>query len=86
MFYYTKKTGVSENLDVYTEDYSKGDDRRFAVLEVCVRASLKTLSGVEINYVESLLTLTYDFQGGFFVLDSFDVAAPIGTYYTILYS
>jgi len=68
---------VSENLDVYTEDYSKGDDRRFAVLEVCVRASLKTLSGVEINYVESLLTLTYDFQGGFFVLDSFDVAAPI---------
>jgi hypothetical protein len=48
--------------------------------EVCVRVSLQTPSGIEVNYIENILTIHYYFSNGFYTLDEFDVQRPEGMY------
>ena len=50
------------------------------MVEVCVRVSLQTPAGIEVNYVENILTIHYYFSDGFYIVDEFNVERPEGMY------
>ena len=63
---------ITGNIDVYTETNTAGSIS--ATIEFCVRFGLKTKSGgatpvVEVNFLESLVTLNVDLSSGFSIAD-----------------
>jgi hypothetical protein len=64
------------NSKIYKEYYEDGS--KYGMAEVCVRASLQTPAGIEVNYMESILTIHYYFSNGFYILEDFQVERPEG--------
>jgi hypothetical protein len=56
-------------------NYNKNNNAgtKYGMAEVCVRVSLQTPSGIEVNYIENILTIHYYFSDGFYTLDEFNV-------------
>jgi len=68
-------TVLAGNTDIYREFYSDGG-AKYGMAEVCVRISLTTPSGLEVNFAEHVIAIQYYFSDGFFVLDEFNVSKP----------
>jgi len=68
-------TVLAGNTDIYREFYSDGG-AKYGSAEVCVRVSLTTPTGLEVNFAEHVIAIQYFFSDGFFVLDEFNVSKP----------
>ena len=70
---------VWDNSEIYTEDYDDILQARNAIVTVCVRTSLTTPGGdIEVNFIESILSLQYSFTDGFLTFDDINVKKPEG--------
>jgi hypothetical protein len=72
-------TTINQNTIIYDGDYiDETDGHIFAYADLCVRVSLSTQNGIEVNFIESKINIEYAFTNGFFVIDDINVRPPIG--------
>jgi hypothetical protein len=71
VFEITDEINVRNNPDIYTVD--SDNDNGNSRIVVCVRSSLNTMNGIEVNYMESIIQFRYVFENGFSVADDITV-------------
>ncbi|OEU06626.1 hypothetical protein FRACYDRAFT_254177 [Fragilariopsis cylindrus CCMP1102] len=83
VFEITDEISVRDNPDLYTIDDNDNDNENEnengnnnnSRIVVCVRSSLNTMNGKEVNYVESIIQFRYVYENGFSVANDITVTA-----------
>jgi len=76
---------VKDNTDIYIGDLQDGGNNWYGSLTLCARASLSTENDVEVNFIENVITVRYEFSDGFFTIDDVKVDRPVGKLNFVLY-
>jgi len=71
---------VKDNTDIYIGDLQDGGNNWYGSLTLCARASLSTENDVEVNFIENVITVRYEFTDGFFTIDDVKVDRPVGKF------
>jgi hypothetical protein len=73
---------INQNTIIYDGDYvDEQTGYTYAFVDLCVRVSLSTQNGNEVNFIESKLNFKYVFENGFFVIEDIDVRPPLSKLY-----
>ena len=79
VFEITDEISVRDNPDIYTIDENDNDNdngnNNNSRIVVCVRSSLNTMNGNEVNYLESIIQFRYVYENGFSVANDITVTA-----------
>ena len=83
VFEITDEISVRDNPDIYTIDDNDNDNENDnengnnnnSRIVVCVRSSLNTMNGKEVNYLESIIQFRYVYENGFSVANDITLTA-----------
>ncbi|MGK3753717.1 MAG: hypothetical protein ACI8RD_006024 [Bacillariaceae sp.] len=73
-FEITDELNIRENQNIYSLDPDSDNGTNSRIL-VCVRSSLKTMNGITVNYLESIIQFRYIFENGFSIVDDIALTA-----------
>ena len=77
---------LKDNGIIYSGDLQDGSSSSggwYGTLTLCARASLKTPNGMEVNFIENVISVRYEFSDLFLTIDDVDIQAPLGKFIVI---
>merc|ERR1711907_687846 len=69
-------TNEIQQSEIYTGDLHEGGDRE-ALVQLCVRPSLSTENGIEVNFQENIIGIQYVFTDEYILIQNANVAPPL---------
>lgn len=69
-------TNEIQQSEIYTGDLHEGGDRE-ALVQLCVRLSLSTENGIEVNFQENIIGIQYVFTDEYILIQNANVAPPL---------
>ena len=76
---------VAGNSQIWSDDVQDQNGNSYSALDICSRVVLSTANGVEINFLETVLTVRYVFTDVGFAVDGVSITAPEGKFIVDLF-
>ena len=69
---------VEGNADIYSGDKQDENGNWYSTVDVCARVVLSTTNGIEVNLLENIISIQYEFTDGSLTVGGVNVIAPEG--------